>query len=108
MIADVAFVGLLGTASPSPIRPDRRITFEHSETPLPEHFATHLDQPTSAPRGTPLLGGRAAHIEDLCGAITFAQVVAEVMPVNEELDRRAAQAMRKRAAGQRPRKISQK
>jgi len=79
-----------------------------SETPLPEHFAIYTDQTTSAPSGTLLSTVQPAHIKDLNEALTFAQIVAQVMPVHEDLDRRAAHALRKRAAGQRPRKLTQK
>lgn len=113
MNADMALVRLLehGTAAPSPVRRDRwfiHVSYVPSETPLPEHFATYADQATSAPIGVRLLTDQSAHIADLREARTFAQIVAQVMPVDDELDRRAALALRKRAAGQRPRKLTQK
>lgn len=49
-----------------------------------------------------------ASIEDLFGALSFTQIVAQVMPVHEDLDRRAARALRKRAADKQPRKLSKK
>lgn len=121
MIADVIVAQFLefGTAAPSPMRHDRWLThigYVPSETPLPEHLATYTDQTTpataistevsetSAPGNTE----QPAHIENLVEALTFAQIVAQVMPVHEDLDRRAARALRKRAAGQQPRKLSQK
>lgn len=107
IVADFMVTGFLelGTAAPSPTRRDRWLTHVGcmtSETPLPEHFATYTDQTTTwVPSGTSVA-------EDLLEGHTFAQIVAQVMPVHEDLDRRAGSALRKRAAGQRPRKLSQK
>jgi hypothetical protein len=41
-------------------------------------------------------------------ALAFATIVDRVLPVDHEMDRLAAQALRKRAADRKPRKLSSK
>ena len=71
----------------------------------PQDTTDQVKQVQEDPNSPP---DQPADIKELLEAFTFAQIVTRVMPVHEDLDRRATRALRKRAAGQQPRKLSQK
>lgn len=78
---------------------------EQTVTDNSKDITRQFQQVQQDPNGPP---EQPANIKDLHEALTFAQIVARVMPVHEDLDRRAARALRTRTARQQPRKLSQK
>ncbi|HWO23002.1 MAG TPA: hypothetical protein VNO30_29880 [Kofleriaceae bacterium] len=103
MMVGVVVSGLLelGTASPSPVRRERRITYSgelRSETSLPERLATYVgyDATTSVPS--------AKTIRAEAGAVMNRLEIAALLPMREEAqalvdEMLAASRAARRAAG---------